>query len=260
MSKRKSSSSKTKMVQVSLGLSPDSHPALVPIVKKLETIDWSPIIGSNLAKEMVFDFGRFLAIKAFIGDLDATKVSPPDGMIDAFWHAAILNTRFYANLMVVLGVDMIHHNPKGASEEETVARAQRKSLYFALYKELFGSRDDEEDDEEVKEITKKNKKRKTSTKKKKKEESVPSPPGGGGREEMKLFVKGIDGKTITIIACPSDTVLQLKEKVESAAGHPVDQQRLIHAGIQLEDEKTLSEYPHIQSQSTIHEVLRLSGC
>jgi ubiquitin C len=78
------------------------------------------------------------------------------------------------------------------------------------------------------------------------------------RGGMLIFVKTLTGKSIGIDLSQTETVEYLKHRIRERKGIPNDKQRLIFAGKQLENEKTLTDY-NIQKDSTIHLELRLIG-
>lgn len=84
------------------------------------------------------------------------------------------------------------------------------------------------------------------------------PPEQPPQQQFQLFIKSINGKTRSVMVEPTTTVGELKRQMQEKEGINPDEQRMIFAGKNLEDTKTMADY-NLQAESTVHLVLRVRG-
>jgi len=72
-----------------------------------------------------------------------------------------------------------------------------------------------------------------------------------------IYIKTMTGKTIMLMVSSSDTILQVKKKIQDKEGVSTSEQRILYSGKQLEDERTIEDYG-IPKESTLFLIVRLN--
>jgi ubiquitin C len=150
--------------------------------------------------------------------------------VDAAWHEHLLRPGHYlaACRKIGEGVECIDHDPgqEQDSWKDKIERLKRTTLVYELiYNEAAPN--------DIWRII--------------------------GPGNIQIFVKNFNGRTIALKVDYSYVVEDLKTLIQEVDGIPIEQQRLIFAGQQLEDGKKMSDYG-IRKECTLHLVLRLAGC
>ena len=149
---------------------------------------------------------------------------------------------YYHDMMLLCG-RLVGHNPDGALD--SAAKQRRDENTRGCLRELFGSRFDED----VWDYSADDADETTSGA----VQSLAFP------DRMRIFVKLLNGETLTFSVRSTDTVDSVKGKIWERLIIPRDDQRLIFHGRQLENGRALEDY-NIRQESNLHLVLRLRGC
>jgi len=191
---------------------------------------------------------EYMTIKARWMDYRSEMKFSTSPEVDELWHTHLLNTESYHELMELIReinpmVKFIHHSEKNAEDPDDVKEARRKAAVDA-YRETFGKECQWFEEEQSATDS---------------DADTSDDDFGELWDYILVHVKTLTGKTITIRVNRNRTVLFLKRLFQDKEGIPVDQQRLIFAGRQLEDGRTLKDQ-NIQRDSTLDFVQRLRGC
>ena len=186
------------------------------------------------------EFVRLMELKVFLRDKDATKISPSP-LMDDMWHAAILDTSFYASLQTKLGLT-IHHRPSGAMEADAGARAERlvnlTNVYRLRYDEVpIGLNVEPSKEAATIEMG-----------------SVPV------NDDPISIVASYHGRETRFIVRPRTTVEELVELINNAEGISPRRMRLSFNGTQMESAYDPLWSYGIVCDSVVDIVERLTGC
>ena len=195
-------------------------------------------------RALVGAYARFITLKLATGDVELPFRLSPSGLVDAVWHAHMLQPQHYmAMCQAVLGRgQVLWHDTNTAASAD---RAQRYARTRALLQSTFAVP-------------------KTPALELEQSACWPdessSDDGESSVKGMTLFFKSLMGTTDVVHGLESShSVEQVKQRYEQQHGTPADQLRFIFAGKQLEDDRTLADY-NIQRGATLHVILRLRGC
>ncbi len=199
--------------------------------------NWTKGQSVLLAKSLFYA----LQAKAAVTDCPTSLSSK----LDMCWHALILETKLYQQFCVDVCKKFIHHTTATADDPIELKKKRIANLMAYMVKNGYPELDVwvwSEDGETF------------APPEGKKRKAVAEPARG-----MQLFIKSLNGKTITLVVEGSNTIKEVMQMVQDVEKIPVDAQRFIFCGKQLECQRTLADY-NIQRESTIHLIQRLSGC
>jgi len=213
---------------------------------------YASLLGAGISSDAIIEYVRFLLLKAFFKDIDEPLALSPSGPVDEVWHAHLMLPQDYtAACVALLGIDrasrprVFFHDPHTSVSDDRAQRYQRTKL---RYTKLYGLNTPIMywPDENV--VLH--------------HQAMPVTPEQVRRRlpTYSVFVKMLKGETLTLTVWPAMTVKMLKEAIfRNYPGIPVVQQRLIYAGTQLEDDRTLGSY-NVTRDATFHLNLRMMGC
>lgn len=226
----------------------------VPTIKYnlglLKLLDLSRIQEKvHATNDGVEDYKKFLAIRATIAmttAYDTNMLSPTDNM-DALWHAHILDTRAYKDCCEALmgPGGFMHHDPH--ADKDLAVRAARRAVFKSFWNQAFDEPPKEGwglDPSACCDYVKRMKKRKRRR---------------VSDDAFQIYVKTLTGRSIAMDVDDDTEVEDVKLALHDKGEAPPEQQRLIFAGKQLDDGRTMRDCKVIKG-STLHLVLRLSGC
>ena len=195
--------------------------------------------NGKISKDNLKKLCAFLATKYLVRDIGISYQYSPDLDVDEIWHEILLRPKVYERLcqdifFIVFPNEkyfpgIVDHNPDAEDDEESVKRKRREKTKEVM-KTLFGRKKFEVQttQEDIYNIT-------------------------------SVDIKLLNGTLFTLNPITSSTTIkELKKMIQKRECIPIDDQRLIYAGVQLEDDMTLSQYNIKGGYATIFMVVRKS--
>lgn len=241
--KRKTSTLKNKTMKTRQKTNDDDDQDSVMMMKMIEKISSK---FPNHSAMVVVEFVKFLMLKKKENDTLGLQLSP-SLKIDALWHKCILCTALYEELQQLLGFK-VHHDLKRALDDEQTKTERRKNT-FKQYIYHFNSNPPVTvwDQFTLLQIV---------------NDDIVEMDKSLFVDKGQIFLKTLVGSTavISIDSFKTTTLLQLMKRVEEKTRVPIEQQRLIFSGAELNDKKATLDSLNIRNESTLHMVVKLGGC
>lgn len=229
-------------------IDPESH--LLNFLMGDSVVKFQYVFNRKEAEQVLDEYTKFMFLKIQENDFNATKLSPSQ-LIDEVWHYHMSMPKRYCdfNKKIFGLIDyFIDHNPEGSKNQ--IAREQRFQNTIIAYQRYFGESIYDKafiwDLESITLTPEDIERRKVSN-----------------RRNTMLTIRTMTRKEVTILVDLhefGDYVEDLKTIICESEKVPIDQQRLIFNGKQLEDCRKLCSYEKLVEGSTLHFVLKLSGC